>query len=325
MGGIVDRSVEMTETALTAASPEFVAEQEPHDEELEAIGALEPWRPTLAEHLRETWDSRELFWPLAIRAMPNFTVTRLGSFWYILQPLFAIFGYSLLLGGVFGARAPNGTPYFLFVAIGMLGWELFMQTLRFETRGIRRYQQLTKTLKLPLLLVTIGATGRAIYQLITYGSFIVLILVFYAVTKGVFYFHFSLWTFAGIGGLALSLMYGWGVGLFLAVLTPKVQDLRIAIRMIIRIWMYCTPVLYSLQSVPKNFRTLALVNPLTPVMEVVKHGLLGSGEVRGWWLLYSVAAIAMTCFAGLIFFNRFATEFIGIGDTRFDDEDDDLI
>jgi ABC-type polysaccharide/polyol phosphate export permease len=72
---------------------------------------------------------------------------------------------------------------------------------------------------------------------------------------------------------------------------------------------------------------LAQFNPLTPLISLVQYGFLGAPLLHPWGILWSLGAIVATGAFGLWFFNRLATQWIGIyapGDDG-DDEDGDLI
>jgi lipopolysaccharide transport system permease protein len=72
----------------------------------------------------------------------------------------------------------------------------------------------------------------------------------------------------------------------------------------IQLLMYLTPVIYPLSAVPHQFRWVATINPLTPVFEGLRLGLLGAGTMTLNQLGVSVLGLLITLAAGLMLFTR---------------------
>src|SRR4051812_48881189 len=80
-----------------------------------AVDTRVPWRPTLSESIREAWEGRPLLRGLFATALSTYEGYFLGRVWLLLRPFMQVFGFAVLFGGVFGAKAPNGVPYLLFL------------------------------------------------------------------------------------------------------------------------------------------------------------------------------------------------------------------
>ncbi|HUM49661.1 MAG TPA: ABC transporter permease, partial [Anaerolineaceae bacterium] len=78
----------------------------------------------------------------------------------------------------------------------------------------------------------------------------------------------------------------------------------------VSLWMYATPVLYPVSSNPENWRWVALVNPITPIVETFRAGFLGQGTVSWARLGYSAAFMLVVLFIGAVIFNRVEKTFI---------------
>lgn len=62
--------------------------------------------------------------------------------------------------------------------------------------------------------------------------------------------------------------------------------------------------LYPISSVPERYRLLIQANPLTPIIEAFRYAFLGAGSVSSSGLFYSLGAMAVLLFIGLLLFNR---------------------
>src|ERR1700733_13893268 len=78
----------------------------------------------------ELWRYRDLWLTLAMRDIRlRYRQTALGVAWVVLLPLLASGVFTLVFGVV--AKLPSdGSPYFLFVFAGFLGWTAFQNTLQ---------------------------------------------------------------------------------------------------------------------------------------------------------------------------------------------------
>jgi lipopolysaccharide transport system permease protein len=271
-----------------------------------AAAELEPWRQPLGRSMREAWDSRHLLRPLMRQVIPDYAHTYLGRWWLILRPGLGIVAYALLFGGIFGAKAPNGVPYLVFLVLGLQGWRLFQHTVVYETRSFQRLGKFARSLNVPLVLLPTASIARALVDFAVYGGFGVFALAYYWIAKDTLYLQVGPELLAGVAGWVLCVVFGWAVGLFTAALNARVQDVRYMLPVLLQLWLFCTPVVYPLEQVPERYRPLVEANPLTGVMELIKYGFLDAGQVHAAALAWSLVATVGTALLGLRFFNHFA-------------------
>jgi homopolymeric O-antigen transport system permease protein len=97
--------------------------------------------------------------------------------------------------------------------------------------------------------------------------------------------------------LLLAGITGMGVGLWFSGIIVRYRDFGQVAGILVRFWMYATPVVYSISLVPKQFLTLYRLNPMTGVVEGFRWALLGTGQPPDWTLLVG-ALIALPIFVG---------------------------
>jgi lipopolysaccharide transport system permease protein len=93
-------------------------------------------------------------------------------------------------------------------------------------------------------------------------------------------------------------------------LTTKYRDLRYLVTFGVSLWMYATPVIYPVSSIPKRWRWVADVNPVTPIIETFRAGFLGAGNASWGGLAYSAGFMLVVMFVGVVIFNRVEKTFI---------------
>lgn len=302
--------VEATQTAVPAAS-------------VAAPTAVEiPYRRVpLREALVDTWHSRHVLWLFSVFAVKRmFFLTVLGPAWLFIHVAVDIGGKTFLFGSVLGVSTPHGTPYIIFLLAGMLGWTLFQQSLNFGIKSFQRYRRYTERLSVPLLIVPIAAGAQALLQFFIYLSIIGAGLGYYAL-RGQAYYQSGTQLLLVPFGLMLCLLFSWGLSFLLAPLNYRKRDVRMVIKYAMTFWLYITPVVYPLQHLHGAILIAAKLNPLAPMVEMIKYGLIGGGNTGTEFAAYGTICAVGTFLAGLIFLNRQGPKILAT--PLFADEDDD--
>ena len=106
-------------------------------------------------------------------------------------------------------------------------------------------------------------------------------------------------------------LIGLGVGLWVAALTTRYQDLRFALTFLTQIWMYATPIVYPASLiVSPTYRLLLWMNPMSFVVECARLMFTGSGTVTMASFVISVSMTLLLLVSGLLVFNRVQRTFV---------------
>ncbi len=291
-------------------------------------------RPSLWSALHDAWRNRHLVPALAVSVLGKYRRKyRLGFFWPVFNALLSIFGLSFIFGGgVFGVKAPNGMPYFLFVTVGMMGWRIFIKTMTIATRSFLRVRFLTRKMHIPLVVVPIAGSAQVVFELSVYASVYVGGVLYYWIRTGHLYLKLEPKLLAiSFLGLGLCALFAWSIAMWTAPLTAWARDVRMVVKHTMPFWMFMTPVVYPIDKLHGTTRLLAEINPLTSAIEMAKVGFLGSGHVRFYAGIWSIAAISTSFLAGVWFISRYGQTLAAAG-ARFrddgsgdDDDGDDMM
>ena len=66
-------------------------------------------------------------------------------------------------------------------------------------------------------------------------------------------------------------MLGLGCGIIVAALTTKYRDLVVLVGFGVQLWMYASPVVYSLNIIPKKYRGFYLLNPMASIITCCRY------------------------------------------------------
>lgn len=285
-------------------------------------------RPSLLGALVETWRSRHLmgvvFWTALAAYLKKY---RLGVTWIILPAFMSLVGYTVIFGGgVFNVQAPNGMPYFLFMMVGMMGWQLFQSTLTVSARSFLRLRSVVKDVHIPLIIVPIAGSAQALIRWFVYFAFYLIAIVYYWIAKGTLYAQLSpKYLFFSVAGLFLCVALAWGISLWTAPLTAHTRDVRMVLKFVVPFWFFVTPVVYPIEQLHGKIRLLAELNPLSAPIEMAKVGLIGAGSVRVAAAIWSVVAIMAVFASGIWFINRFGQRIVGLAGPDEEDDEDEML
>jgi lipopolysaccharide transport system permease protein len=104
--------------------------------------------------------------------------------------------------------------------------------------------------------------------------------------------------------LLLAALVALGFGLWLAGVAVRYRDVMFGLPFVLQIWQYATPVIYPISFVPKEYRWLLALNPMTAVVAGFRWSILGTpfGDTS---VLFSSLALALAVsVSGLFVFRR---------------------
>ena len=263
---------------------------------------IEPRAEGLVYRLRELWRYRYLVWYFVSQSIFSmFKGTKLRFLWILLRVAGPIGLTAVVFGGVLKAPS-DGLPYFLFFLAGMTTWTVFERGAMFVTRSLERNRKLLKKVYFPRLSLPLAGLSPALMEL----GFLMIALIgtigYHLYTEGRWYLRRDAGlTVAAIAVLA-AFLFAFALGLWTSVLQARWRDVRYTMRYGMRFWFYFTPVIYPLSHIPEKWRWIAYINPMTPVVECFKWGLVGAGEPSIAGVAAGVVMIGLTLVTGLWFF-----------------------
>ena len=103
-----------------------------------------------------------------------------------------------------------------------------------------------------------------------------------------------------------------GVSLWLSALYVLYRDVQYIIPFLVQLWMFVSPVIYPLSSIPAGpLRVAFAINPMTGVIGGFRWAILGE-QFPGRYLWISVAATVVLFAGGLFYFKRMERVFADV-------------
>lgn len=242
---------------------------------------------------------RELVWTMVWR---DFSAHYRGSFgglfWSIVQPLIMMVTYTLVFSQFLKIRFTTDASPFTFAVYllcGLLPWNAVSESLTNSTNIIRRNSNLVKRVVFPLEILPLNLTLIAtIHQLI---GFVLLIPLAAIVARKM---HVTLFFVPVI--IILQLMLSIGLNWFTASLAVYIPDLSQVISLILRIWMYLTPIFYPEDIVPPQLLFIFRLNPMARLITLYRNAFM-TGLLPSWQSLVTAVILCLLFFlAGYFWF-----------------------
>ena len=264
---------------------------------LQRVGA----RPGFLDYLVKVWDYRHFIsYDARARVQSGNRRDRLGSIWLILNPVLNGLTYYL----IFGLLLQTGAGIENFVGYLVIGIFLFQFSSRSITNGARSIQQnraVIQAFSFPRATLPIAVNMRELFANIPVLIVMVLIVMVLPPTEEVTWRWLLI-----LPALALQWIFNLGVGLILARVISKVNDVVHLLSFALRALMYASAVFYSYERFIDHPVLLQIVqlNPLFNVLDIVRDCLLYAQvpDWQSWAILASWAFGALAI--GAVYFWR---------------------
>lgn len=215
----------------------------------------------------------------------------LGFLWSLIQPLWLLLLFSFVFAGVLKVTlAGERTESFgVFLFAGLLPWMAIHEGVLRGATSITDSAQLVKKLSFPSeVLVVAVALAALLHEAIALGLFVVVLAVRGELSLG------SLpWLLLAV---PLQLALTLGLGLLLASANVFFRDTAQILAMLFNAWFYLTPIVYPKEWVPERWSFLIEWNPLTHLVDLYRHALLGGDQVdlAGLGLLFGGCVVVVS-------------------------------
>ena len=162
--------------------------------------------------------------------------TAAGTLWWILDPILQMGVYWVLVAVIFQRNTPD---ILLFLFVGILPWKWFATTLAETSTSITSRQGLIRQLQFPKIVLPAAATAAGTVSFVF--GFVALALLYLLYPQ-----RLSWWILALPIVAAVQFVFTLALGILLAALNTFFRDVQNVLRHVTRLWMYLSPVLYSL-------------------------------------------------------------------------------
>jgi len=252
------------------------------------------WQPL---DLRALWAFRELGYFFAWRELKlRYKQTAFGAAWAVLQPVLMTIIFALVFGRL--AKLPSeGKPYALFSFVALVPWTFFSQAVSQGSRSLISSASLVSRVYFPRLLLPLGSVLSFLVDLAVATAVALPLMAYYGELPSA---HVAMLPLVVVLLFAVSL----GVALLLAAANAQYRDVQYVVPFVLQLWLFASPVAYSLSLIPDEYRTLYAVNPMSTVIEGFRFALLDTPAPTPSAVAVSTLSALLLLAAGAYYFRR---------------------
>ena len=267
---------------------------------------IEPGRSE-KNYWTDLWRFRELFYILSWRDISvRYKQTVIGILWALIRPLLTMVVFTIIFGKMAKLPSDGNAPYAIMVYAGMLPWQFFASSITATSNSLIGNTNLITKVYFPRLIIPASSIITSFVDFLI--SFAILIFL-------MFYFSFFPdWKIIFIlGFLSLAFLTALGTGLFITALNVKYRDFRYIVPFIVQLGLYISPVGFSSNVVPDEYRLIYSLNPMVGVIDGFRWAILG-GESSIYLpgLILSVFVALFFMIIGLTKFRKMEKTFADI-------------
>jgi lipopolysaccharide transport system permease protein len=237
---------------------------------------------------RDLWQYRELLRVLAWRDIAvRYKQTVIGAAWAIIRPFLTMVVFTVIFGKLANLPSDGSAPYAIMVFAGMLPWTFISSALSDASNSVVGSANLISKVYFPRLIVPMAAVGVAFVDFAINFTMLAVLMIWYQFVPS--------WQIVLLPAfIGLALLAGLGPGLWLTALNVKYRDVRYVIPFLVQFGLYVSPVGYSSNIIPEQWRLLYSLNPVVGVIDGFRWCILGGQSqlyLPAIWLSISVAAL----------------------------------
>lgn len=230
----------------------------------------------------------------------------LGPTLFFIQPVLQILTFVFIFKLIFKVRIKflGGHEDFLrFFLAGYVPWSFHAEALARGGASVVQNAHLVTKVKFPVEVLPVSVVLSA-YLVGLLG--VPLLLAALAFTGGVSYK--AIWLPLLIPP---AFMVSLSVVLVISALAVYFRDFLQMIPVVLPLWFYATPILYSREMLPHPLEMICAANPFTPVVEAWQKLLL-AGEIPVWETLLAYGEGVLLLIPAYLFFKKLRTGFTDV-------------
>lgn len=213
----------------------------------------------------------------------------LGILWSVITPIILVGVYTFCFSYIFKAswkveKVDIHIPYALVLFAGLNIFTLFSEIFLRSPSLISGYSYLLKKTVFPVEVLAYVSVGSALFQLIINTSIIIFI--------NIIVYNYFVWEIVFLPFIVLPFtVFLLAICWLLSTIGVFLKDISNLLNLLVTVLMFLSPVFFSLDSMPEPYKSIAVLNPLTLIIEetrkVLLYGLLPDFKSLSIYFLFS--------------------------------------
>jgi lipopolysaccharide transport system permease protein len=258
------------------------------------------------QYWQDLWRYRELFYFLSWRdILVRYKQTTIGIAWALIRPFLTMIVFTIVFGNL--AKLPSGgIPYPILVFAAMLPWQFFANSLSECSNSLISNSNLISKVYFPRLIVPASAAIVSFVDFMISGMILLALMAWYNFVPDWRILTLPLF-------IAIAFAAAMGAGLWMAALNVEYRDFRYIVPFIVQFGLYISPVGFTSNIVPEQWRLLYSLNPMVGVIDGFRWAILGgSTEIYMPGFLLSLSLVVLVFITGIWYFRKMERTFADV-------------
>jgi lipopolysaccharide transport system permease protein len=219
-----------------------------------------------------------------------------GVAWAIAQPLATMAVFTIVFSRL--AKMPSdGVPYPIFAYAALVPWFFFSNSVASGTLSLITYRNIVTKTYFPREIVPLAQVCSRFIDFAAAAALYAALMAYYRIPLGP-------WALMAPVFFALLILFTVGLTMATSAMNVFYRDVNPVVQIALQLWLYLTPVAYSLSRVSDRFRWLYMLNPLTAIVEGFRSSLV-FGKAPDWQIVSVSASLTLVLFtSAFVMFKR---------------------
>ncbi|MCX8074989.1 MAG: ABC transporter permease [Clostridia bacterium] len=224
----------------------------------------------------------------------------LGFLWSLLNPLLLLLVYATVFQLVFKIDIPN---YSIHLFIALMPWNFFANTISIGTVSVTNGASILKKVYFPREILPLATVISGTINYFFSAVIIFIALIFFS-PIGVSVF--ALWLPIIV---IIQAIFSLACIMILSAINVYARDVQYIMNVILMVWFYITPVLYSTDMVPERYRFFYNLNPMVKLIDSYRDILYSKTMPNLKWLGLILLASTILLYVSYLIFQKLQRRF----------------
>lgn len=262
---------------------------------------------TESQYWKDLWRYRELLYFLAWRdILVRYKQTVIGITWALIRPFLTTLVLTVVFSFLAKLPSEGNVPYPILVFAAMLPWQFFANALTECSNSLLNNANMISKVYFPRLIIPTSAV------VVSFVDFLISFMILLALMA--WYNFIPDWRILTLPiFIVIAFAAAMGAGLWLAALNAEYRDFRHLVPFIVQFGQYISPVGFSSNIVPPQWRLIYSLNPMVGVIDGFRWAILG-GQTKLYWpgFTLSVGLVALLLTSGIWYFRKMERTFADV-------------
>lgn len=256
----------------------------------------------MMNNLRELYEYRQMIISLIHRELRGkYKASVLGFLWTFLNPLFQLLIYTVVFSVILRAGIED---FYLYLFIGLVPWNFFSASVAGGAACVVGQENLIKKIYFPRLVLPIACVTSAFINMLLTS---VITFLFLIVSGRGFHSLALLWLPAVV---VIEYIFALGMCMLSSAMTVFFRDLEYLLGIIMMAWLYLTPIMYTIESIPEEVKFIFNINPMTFIIMAYQDILYYKKAPSADTLITACVIGVIAVITGSIIFNKLQKKFV---------------